>query len=54
MAKKGKREKIKLESSAGTGHFYTTTKNRRANSEKLELSKYCSRCRVHRKHKETK
>ncbi len=23
MAKKGKREKIKLESSAGTGHFYT-------------------------------
>ncbi|MEO8332531.1 MAG: 50S ribosomal protein L33, partial [Gallionella sp.] len=21
------REKIKLESSAGTGHFYTTTKN---------------------------
>ncbi|MGH8704271.1 MAG: 50S ribosomal protein L33, partial [Burkholderiales bacterium] len=23
------REKIKLESSAGTGHFYTTTKNKR-------------------------
>ena len=22
------REKIKLESSAGTGHFYTTTKNK--------------------------
>ena len=27
MAKKGKREKIKLESSAGTGHFYTTMKS---------------------------
>ena len=25
---KGGREKIKLESSAGTGHFYTTTKNK--------------------------
>jgi len=24
------REKVKLESSAGTGHFYTTTKNKRA------------------------
>ena len=24
---KGGREKIKLESSAGTGHFYTTTNN---------------------------
>jgi ribosomal protein L33 len=23
------RDKIKLESSAGTGHFYTTTKNKR-------------------------
>ncbi len=28
MAKKGKREKIKLQSTAGTGHFYTTTKNK--------------------------
>jgi len=26
MATKGGREKIKLESTAGTGHFYTTTK----------------------------
>ncbi|MDZ4189291.1 MAG: 50S ribosomal protein L33, partial [Hydrogenophaga sp.] len=28
MATKGGREKIKLESTAGTGHFYTTTKNK--------------------------
>ncbi|HPG63528.1 MAG TPA: 50S ribosomal protein L33, partial [Casimicrobium sp.] len=27
------REKIKLESSAGTGHFYTTTKNKKTMSE---------------------
>ncbi|MCE1718356.1 50S ribosomal protein L33, partial [Enterobacter hormaechei] len=26
---KGIRDKIKLVSSAGTGHFYTTTKNKR-------------------------
>ena len=26
---KGAREKIKLESTAGTGHFYTTTKNKK-------------------------
>ena len=26
---KGGREKIKLESTAGTGHFYTTSKNKR-------------------------
>lgn len=34
---KGIREKIKLVSSAGTGHFYTTTKNKRTMPEKLEM-----------------
>ena len=34
------REKIKLESSAGTGHFYTTTKNKRNTANRLELKKY--------------
>ncbi len=34
------REKIKLESSAGTGHFYTTTKNKRTMPDKLEIRKY--------------
>ena len=33
---------------------YSTTKNKRANAEKLELSKFCSRCRKHTNHKETK
>ena len=32
-------EKIKLVSSAGTGHFYTTTKNKRNNPEKLQRKK---------------
>ena len=48
------REKIKLESSAGTGHFYTTTKNKRTTPDKLEFSKYCWRCKKHQSHKETK
>ena len=36
------REKIKLESSAGTGHFYTTTKNKRTKPAKMELMKFDS------------
>ena len=38
MASKGGREKIRLNSSAGTGHFYTTTKNKRTMPEKMERS----------------
>lgn len=38
--KKGAREKIKLKSQAGTGHFYTTVKNKRNTPAKLELMKY--------------
>jgi large subunit ribosomal protein L33 len=37
---KGGREKIKLESTAGTGHFYTTSKNKRTTPGKLEFNKY--------------
>jgi large subunit ribosomal protein L33 len=33
---------------------YSTTKNKRANAEKLELKKFCGRCRKHQSHKETK
>ena len=48
------REKIKLESSAGTVHFYTTTKNKRAKPEKLEIMKFDPVARKHVKYKETK
>ena len=48
------REKIKLESTAGTGHFYTTTRNKRAGAEKLELKKYDPKARKHVLYKETK
>jgi large subunit ribosomal protein L33 len=53
MARKAS-EIIKLESSAGTGHFYTTTKNRRTQTEKLELMKYDPKVRKHVLYKETK
>ena len=33
---------------------YTTSKNAQENKEKLELSKFCSRCRKHTPHKEIK
>lgn len=50
------REKIKLEStgSAETKHFYTTTKNKRNSTEKLEQMKYNPRSRKHELYKETK
>lgn len=47
MAKKGKREKIKLESTAGTGFFYTTVKNKANVTGKLELKKYDPVARQH-------
>ncbi|HXZ49752.1 MAG TPA: 50S ribosomal protein L33 [Usitatibacter sp.] len=48
------REKIKLESSAGTGHFYTTTKNKRTMPDKLEIKKYDPVARKHVVYKEGK
>jgi large subunit ribosomal protein L33 len=53
MAKAG-REKIKLESTAGTGHFYTTTKNKRTTPEKMEIMKYDPKARKHVAYKEIK
>ena len=48
------REKIKLESSAGTGHFYTTTKNKRTMPDKMEITKYDPKARKHVLYKEGK
>jgi large subunit ribosomal protein L33 len=48
------REKIRLTSSAGTGHYYTTTKNRRLHPEKMEVKKYDPRVRKHVIYKEAK
>ena len=48
------REKIKLESTAGTGHFYTTNKNKRTKPYKLEIKKFDPVARKHVIYKETK
>ena len=48
------REKIKLESTAGTGHFYTTVKNKRTMPEKMEIKKFDPVVRKHVAYKETK
>ena len=34
------RDKIKLVSSAGTGHFYTTSKNKKNMPDKMEIKKF--------------
>lgn len=51
---KGVREKIRLISSAGTGHFYTTTKNKRNMPEKMEIMKFDPVVRKHVTYKEGK
>ncbi len=45
---------IKLESTAGTGYFYTTKKNPRNTPGKLSFRKYDPRARKHVEFKETK
>ena len=48
------RDKIKLVSSAGTGFFYTTDKNKRNMPGKMEIKKFDPVVRKHVIYKETK
>lgn len=48
------RDKVKLVSSAGTGHYYTTDKNKRTTPDKLEMNKYDPVVRKHVKYTEAK
>ncbi|MCB1696971.1 MAG: 50S ribosomal protein L33 [Pseudomonadales bacterium] len=48
------RDKIRMNSSAGTGHFYTTDKNKRTTPDKLEMKKYDPVARKHVLYKEGK
>ena len=41
------REKIRLRSTAGTGFYYTTTKNKRLHPEKMEVRKFDPKARKH-------
>jgi large subunit ribosomal protein L33 len=48
------RDIIKLVSSAGTGHFYTTDKNKKNTPDKLVMKKYDPVVRKHVDYKEAK
>ncbi len=48
------RDKIKMDSSAGTGHYYTTDKNKRTTPDKLEMKKFDPVVRKHVIYKESK
>lgn len=48
------RDKIKLVSTENTGHFYTTTKNKRTMPDKMEMKKYDPVVRKHVIYKEAK
>ena len=49
-----KRDKIRLISSAGTGHFYTTDKNKKNTPNKMEVKKYDPGVRKHVMYNEVK
>ena len=49
-----KRDKIRLVSSAGTGHFYTTDKNKKTTPDKMEIKKFDPVVRKHVAYKEAK
>ena len=48
------REKVKLLSTAGTGHFYVATKNKRLHPDKMNVKKYDPVMHKHVDYKETK
>ena len=48
------REQIKLVSSAGTGHFYTTDKNKTSTPDKIEMMKFDPKIRKRVIYKEEK
>ena len=48
------RDKVKMVSSAGTGHFYTTDKNKKNTPDKLVMKKYDPVVRKHVDYKESK
>ncbi|MGQ9586509.1 MAG: 50S ribosomal protein L33 [Anaerolineae bacterium] len=54
MAKKAIRTVITLACTECKERNYTSEKNRRNDSGRLELKKYCPRCRTHTLHRETK
>ena len=48
------RDNVTLQCSECKERNYVTTKNKKTTTGKLEFRKYCSRCRKHTSHKETR
>lgn len=45
---------ITLECTQCKNRNYSTSKNKKTTTERIELKKYCSTCKEHTTHKETK
>jgi large subunit ribosomal protein L33 len=54
MAKKEVRMQVILACTECKDRNYITEKNRRNQTGRMELKKYCPRCRKHQPHRETK
>ena len=54
MAKKANRLVVRLTCTECKERNYTTEKNRKNDSGRMELKKYCKRCRAHTLHREAK
>ena len=54
MAKKEDRVIIDLACTECRNRNYTTQKNRRSDPDRIELRKFCRRCRGHRPHREAR
>ena len=54
MAKAGARDKLTLACTECKQRNYQTYKNKKNNTERLELKKYCPFCRKHTIHRESK
>ncbi len=54
MATKGGRAKFNLDSTAGSGHFFTTSKNKKTMPEKMSIMKFDPKARKHVEYKEVK
>jgi large subunit ribosomal protein L33 len=54
VARKEDRSVITLACTDCRGRNYATSKNRRNDADRLELKKYCPRCRQHKSHREVR
>ncbi len=48
------REIVTLQCTECKERNYTTTKNKKTTTGRLEFKKFCKRCRCHKTHRETK